>query len=51
VGAQHQIAGSHQVALGDQLLDLEVEVWEGGQIVGDVLSSARGPTTSGRLAS
>jgi hypothetical protein len=34
----NQIAGSHQVALGDQLLDLEVEVWEGGQIVGDVLS-------------
>ena len=34
----NQIAGSHQVALGDQLLDLEVEVWEGGEGVGDVVA-------------
>jgi hypothetical protein len=28
VRALHQIAGSDQVAVGDQLLDLEVQVWE-----------------------
>jgi hypothetical protein len=38
VHALGQIAGSDQVVLGDQLLDLEVEVWEGGEGVGDVLS-------------
>jgi hypothetical protein len=38
VGALDQIPGSHQVALGDQLLDLEVEVRECGQIAGDELS-------------
>jgi hypothetical protein len=37
VRALNQIAGSDQVALGDQLLDLEVKVWEGGEVVGDVL--------------
>ena len=29
-----------QVALGDQLLDLEVKVWEGGEVVGDVALGA-----------
>jgi hypothetical protein len=51
VGALHQIAGSHQVALGDQLLDLEVEVWEGGQIVGDVLSLRLRSDDVGEVAS
>jgi hypothetical protein len=47
----NQIAGSHQVALGDQLLDLEVEVWEGGQIVGDVLSLRPRSDDVGEVAS
>jgi hypothetical protein len=38
VRALNQIAGSHQVAVGDQLLDLEVQVRERGQISGDELS-------------
>jgi len=37
VGALNKIAGSHQVALGDQLLDLEMQVRESGQIAGDEL--------------
>jgi hypothetical protein len=38
VCALNQVPGSHQVALGDQLLDLEVQVWEGSQVVGEMLS-------------
>jgi hypothetical protein len=38
VRALHEVADSHQVALGDQLLDLEVQVGDGAKILGDMLS-------------
>jgi hypothetical protein len=41
----------HGPLLGDQLLDLEVEVWEGGQIVGDVLSLRPRSDDVGEVAS